>query len=273
MLLNSAFMLLLRCFGAVLLIITKKWYFLAYFVSDTALYLLMKAARGDGWYWMPVEGGAGVFVSLLMRVMIKSITDYTGIVQMRHPWELGGVYYTVNMFMALLVSVVSVAMFAASRTSWVALDIKLSPDQAWLIMAGLGGGWLLSFGLFLLLIKKGYKRTFFSTMTGKQMTQNYFLKGKDDFEKHHLLGNNRKQWKEIEDRVKAWIVTNWWNWKEEQPEWFTDQWQSQVDESWKPKEDRSEREEAPAIGRRRSSLAGSVKKLALSVGRKVAPVA
>ena len=46
------------------------------------------------------------YVSLLQRVFIKTITDFTGVIQLRHPNELGGLYWTANMFLGLLASFV-----------------------------------------------------------------------------------------------------------------------------------------------------------------------
>ena len=47
MILNGALLLLLRSFGAAMLIIANKNYFIAYLAGDVALYLLQKALRSD----------------------------------------------------------------------------------------------------------------------------------------------------------------------------------------------------------------------------------
>jgi len=49
-------------------------------------------------------------VSLLLRVIVKTLADFTGIVQFMAPAELGGIYWTVNMILALAVSLGSVWM-------------------------------------------------------------------------------------------------------------------------------------------------------------------
>ena len=53
MILTGTLLLLLRCFGAALLIVANKIYFIAYMAGDMALYLPQKALRNDLWYWMP----------------------------------------------------------------------------------------------------------------------------------------------------------------------------------------------------------------------------
>ena len=37
---------------------------------------------------------------------VKTITDFTGVIQFRHPNEHGGLYWTANLFLALLASFV-----------------------------------------------------------------------------------------------------------------------------------------------------------------------
>jgi len=47
------------------------------------------------------------------------------------------------------------------------------------------------FGKFLLLMKKEYRRTFFSTWTGKQRTIDFFVKGVEDEQKSAVMGKTR----------------------------------------------------------------------------------
>jgi len=46
-----------------------------------------------------------------MRVMVKTVADFTGLVHFRHAYELGGVYRTGNMFLALATSFVFLWVF------------------------------------------------------------------------------------------------------------------------------------------------------------------
>jgi len=92
MILNSALLLLIRSFSAAMLMLTKKRYLVMYMAGDMALYLLQKVARGDFHYWMPVDGALGLFVSLVARVGVKIVTDFTGLIHFRGDAELGGLY-------------------------------------------------------------------------------------------------------------------------------------------------------------------------------------
>jgi hypothetical protein len=93
MVLNSMLLLLSRSFSAALLMLVDKKYYILYFTSDMGLYLLQKFARGDFHYWMPLEGGLGICISALMRVIVKVVADHTGLVQFRGAAEMGGIYF------------------------------------------------------------------------------------------------------------------------------------------------------------------------------------
>ena len=167
MMLNSALLLLIRSFSVTVLMLVKKRYFAMYMAGDMAVYLGVKVARGDFHYWPPVDGALGLLVSLLMRVIFKAITDFTGVIQFRNYPDLGGFYWTANLFLALLASFVCVWVGDGGMAEWT-------------LVGTTSGAFTLSFGLFFLLMKKEYRRTFFDTKTGKQWTMDFFLKGKYD---------------------------------------------------------------------------------------------
>ena len=55
--------------------------------------VVYKAARRDIVNWVP---GVGLPISLLVRFGAKVFTDSTACVHIRHPLELGGLYYALN---------------------------------------------------------------------------------------------------------------------------------------------------------------------------------
>jgi hypothetical protein len=63
---------------------------LYYFLGDHALYIVYKVVRTDLYHWVPLEGAAMVAETAMMRVGIKAITDFTGVVQFRGSGEMGG---------------------------------------------------------------------------------------------------------------------------------------------------------------------------------------
>ena len=172
--------LLVLSLGAAMLLLVKKRYFVAVMAGDMVLNLLQKVARGDFHYWMwrtfpslgaldcacgrlwgvgaphwnPINGAPG----LLVRVMAKTVTDFTGVIQFRHPYEVGGLYWTVSMFLVLLASFASVWIYTKNDR-----DKEIEEGTAWALVGYLGGGWLTTFGSLLLLMKKKYRGTFFTT--------------------------------------------------------------------------------------------------------------
>lgn len=51
-------------------------------------YLALKAVRGDFRYWIPLDGAFGLVILAIIRVMVKFVTDFTGIVHFRLPYEV-----------------------------------------------------------------------------------------------------------------------------------------------------------------------------------------
>jgi len=263
MTLNSALLLLVRAFSAAMIMLVNKRCLAMYMAGDMALYLLQKVARGDFHYWIPVDGALGLFVSLMMRVIIKTISDFTGVIQFRNFPDLGGLFWTVNMFLALLASFVSVFVYYADSREEVELittgqnssAFEIEERVAWTLVGSLSGAWAAVFGVFLLLVKKEYRRTFFTTRTGKQWTSDFFLKGTEDSDKKVTVGHNKAQWWAIREDVKEWVQANWWRWKEEKPEWFDLAWQSKVPKEWiTDVEERARLDKVREKGRRRSSV-------------------
>ena len=69
-----------------------------YFVGgELLLYLAWKIFRGDFLYWVRLEGVFGVILSFFVRVIVKVVVDFTGCLQFRHPYELGGAVFSVSM--------------------------------------------------------------------------------------------------------------------------------------------------------------------------------
>jgi len=246
MMLNCALLLLIRSFSAAMLMLVEKRYFLLYLAGDMALYLLQKVLRGDFHYWMPVGGALGLLTSLLMRVIVKVLSDFTGVVHFRGPQELGGVYWTANMFLAVVASLACVWIGGGERIHWT-------------LVGAASGAWVLVFGIFLLLMKKDYRRTFFSTQTGKQQVMERFSKADDEAIKSSIFKKNYKMWRPIREDVKEWVQANWWRWKEEKPGWFDLAWQSKVPKEWIT--DVEERARLDEVRKRRGSVVGSVKQL------------
>ncbi|GMI32546.1 hypothetical protein TeGR_g12943 [Tetraparma gracilis] len=274
MVLNSALLLLLRSIGAALLMLVDTKMFVAYMAGDQLLYLLQKLVRGDFLHWVPVEGVGGLAWALLERVIVKTLTDFTGIIQFRAPGEMGGASWLWSMCLALAAPWVAVPVHFDSLTSnstdatdeedggETSLDFRQS--DAWRLLGGLTAGWVLAFAVFLGLMKKKYRSTFWSMETGNEWIQSYFLQGKNDAIKMNVVKFNKGKWEAIEPQVKEWVREGWMGWERDKPEWFSDYWKSQVPADWVPKEGKAEHAKA-----RRRSIAGSARKGSVLFGPKI----
>jgi len=107
----------------------------------------------------------------------------------------------------------------------------------WTLVVVASGVWVLTFALILVLMKKEYRGTFFSTVRGKDHAMNFFLKEGDDEMKSEVIFTDKKQWVEIRPLVEEWVKSNWWRWKAEHPAWFTRAWISKVPIEWMPSDE------------------------------------
>jgi hypothetical protein len=93
--------ILLRTATISLLAATQGWLAAVYLVGDFLVLVGYKALRRDVVYWVP---RIGVPLSLLARFVFKVFTDSTSCVQFRHPFDLGGLYYCLNVFLGQALS-------------------------------------------------------------------------------------------------------------------------------------------------------------------------
>ena len=195
------------------------------------IYLAHKVFMGDFYYWMPVDGPAGFALSLYARVMVKIIIDFTAVVQFRGPGEMGGLYFTVNNAMSFVFCFAAIKIFFASDVSKAGM---LNEDFATKALCGLLAFWAFNAALGVSFMKKEYRKTFVSLETGCEWAQKFFLEGETDKAKSKTVKLNKKQWGAIKEPVKEWVQENWWTWKEEKPDWFTDAWITKVPDDFIP---------------------------------------
>jgi hypothetical protein len=112
----------------------------------------------------------------------------------------------------------------------------------------------LAFAVFLSLMKKKYRSTFWSMETGNEWVQSYFLRGEIDDIKANVLTKNRAKWKAIEPQVEEWVREGWMRWVREKPAWFSDNWKARVPSDWVPKEGKAEHRKARESVRKASVL-------------------
>jgi hypothetical protein len=194
-----------------------------YVCADMLLYLLVKMLRGDFWYWIPAGGNVEIVNSIVIRVLVKVVTDFTSIVQFRHPNEVGGMYWMFGF--VLTMGSLPVALFLAKRRDVAEERIKL----AWRVVKLVMPYTVVSFVVFFLSIERNYWNTFYSLERGKDGVLARFSNSNDDKKKAKaIFGNSKHYWKSIEEEVKSWVEANWERWEVEKPDWFDDTMRARV---------------------------------------------
>jgi hypothetical protein len=231
---NSATILLARCLGVALLLQVAMSYLFGILGAEMGIYLAYKVLMGDFYHWLPVDGAPGFALSLLVRVEVKIIADFTGVVQFRGPAEMGGLYFTVNTAMGFVFCFAAIKIFFASDVGKAGM---LNEDFVMKAFFGLLTFWALNAALGVSIMKKEYRKTFVSLETGCEWAQKFFLEGETDRIKSATLVVSKKKWEPIEEAVNEWVQENWFMWKEEKPDWFTDAWIVKVPDDFIPAEE------------------------------------
>ena len=222
-------MLMIRCLTIVLLGTMGMRWALAYIGFDLGLYLVVKMTRGDFWYWVALGGNAEIVSSIIARILVKVVTDFGSIVQFRHPYELGGIYWAFGyvLTMASLPVIISIFERQGGGTNVVSL--------AWRLLYILIPSTLVIFGVFFFNIKKEYRHTFYSAERGKDLTIRNFRKSSEDVTKaSSSFVVSKHHWCSIKEEVRSWVESNWSRWEEEKPKWLDENMKATIPVEWIP---------------------------------------
>ena len=155
-------------------------------------------------------------------MIIKLVTDFTSIVQFRHPQEVGGVYWIFN-FLLTMGSLPAAIMFNEAHQIG-----ESGTSMSWAIVTYLIPFTLLSFSILLYTMERRYLITFWSLERGKDLVVRMFREGNDSQKAFFSLVRSRRLWGSIEGEVKNWVESNWESWETEQPEWLPDSLKANV---------------------------------------------
>ena len=166
--------------------------------------------------------------------------DYTAILQARHPFEAGGLHFTLSLLWSQISAVVCVVLYQQFYKNEKNKRSKIDAVTLLSIVGSLVLVWAVSFYCFLKKINPKYLHTFFGTMTASQYCAHMFRTG-DDRTKSTLFGKNELMWAPIRSEVRAWTHENWDGWKEEKPDWFTEHFISTVPDEFIPRVEKDRR--------------------------------
>ena len=148
---------------------------------------------------MPVGGFLEVISSVLGRIMVKTITDFTSIVQFRHPYDLGGVQWILALLLTLAGLPFAVwvyrskigedAIYGGARTA----AFSLLPFVATLL------------AIFFMTIESKYIRTFVTFRRARDLTIKTFRERDDATKAAYTVQVSRHLWQSIDEEVRGWL--------------------------------------------------------------------
>ena len=180
---------------------------------------------------------------------MKVLSDATGFMSARGPYEMGGSYFAFN----LVTSQASCWIAARLYVAHFAGENKIDSTTIYSFIAALQTLWALAVCAFFLKIKRKYWGTFYSTESGRQNAMAYFQDNKDDAARVGIFRRHTDLWSDIEKEVKAYTLENWEKWEKEKPEWFDDNFKASVPDEFIPTPSLEELKKKGGGVRRRSS--------------------
>jgi hypothetical protein len=155
-------------------------------------------------------------------------------VQLRHPNEIGGLYWCLCLLLGQATSFVAVHLYCSERIG-AQKDGSTSARDLWSLAGGLEAAFVVFFAIFVSMINNKYVVTFFSTITSKQLAQRNFRGATSDRAKFNVFAKHPTYYENIRGEVAVWVRENWDVWNEEQPEWFTERAKARVPKDMIPK--------------------------------------
>ena len=206
----SAFHNLSRSVGCALLALVSGRLVVYFVAGELVILLVYKIVRGDFYWWVrlgPVTSLVGAFIA---RTIVLVIVAFSGCIHYRHPYEMTGLGYSINMIWAQIMPFVALQFYQGDKK-----DLITS------FLVGSFCFWLFLNLLFFCTIDLKYFSTFFSTMTGPQYTCLLYNTSKEYSAKFDAVFSNRIAYtKSIHGEVKVWVAENIDRWKREKPDFF-----------------------------------------------------
>jgi hypothetical protein len=217
-----ALQILAKAAATALLAATSGTLLLGYVAADHALHLAYRLARRDFVFFIPMPAAASAVVGLISRVIIKVITDFTGTPQTRLPLIGGGAYWLFSLVVSQASVFACVHLYLEHAVAPGDGVEKVQADVLWKGAGALAAAWTVTFLYFVFRVAvPKFRHTLWSWATGRQVVQDYIMKGGTDEAKFAIFGCNLLLWEsDVGAEVKAWAAENWARWRDESPPWF-----------------------------------------------------
>jgi len=187
-----------------------RWLVVYFIGGEMTAYLIFKVLRQDFLYWVRFGEVVSLVVSIQSRICVKIITDFTGCLHFRHPFELGGVGFSLSMTWAQIMPFVAMQLYDGKGKDMVTGALVCSFAL-----------WLLINTMFFCTIDLSYVNTFFGTMTAPQYTCMLSNTSKEDSAKFDAIFSTRLSFStNVHEDVKDWVAANVARWNAEGDDWF-----------------------------------------------------
>jgi len=193
--------------------------------SEMGLFFLWKIARREflGRTRNDDSKVSRAIGSTLAHIVVQIIAGFTGCLHFRHPFILGGFYFSMSMLWAQVFPFVALHLYnnadgLADNTN---NHDDLGENVQLLLMCSFVV-WLMLSVAFFCTIDLSYIFTFFSTERGHTWVVRRFKEeGAKESQKFDILFDNNLDYsKPVHGEAKEWIAANIDRWRAEMPEWF-----------------------------------------------------
>jgi len=218
---NSALLMLSRSLIWTFLLRSGDGLWVTVLGSELLLYFVWKLYKRDMIHTIRVDGClAASIASFFLRLFGKIICDFTGILFLRSPSELGGLYYSFNMIMTQVLLVVSTNVYGA-RCGCTYVGKR---EVAIIVIA-----WSVNIVLMLSMIKGKYLQSFYDPTSGVRKARSWFLEAEREGDKARIFSIQSMHWVDLRDDVKEWVANNWQQWQQNRPDWLNGKILSSID--------------------------------------------
>jgi len=232
----SFMQLLSRCMTFTVIIEMGMNVFALFTLVELGIYLLYKIIRRNFRYHLNfTHNGFSLFMSLLIRIMVKIVSDFTGMVYFRHPYELGGIYWFLSNVYSFGALFLSLSLLRGDEVAKKSLSENFLFSDGWelTIALSLTAMWVSLFALMLLLCQKGYSKTFFSFKSARKYTKEIFDTGGDE-SKLSVLHNHPSYYSHFFDEMKNYLDKNWERLFIDRPHYFNEYLINQIPDNLIP---------------------------------------
>ena len=192
--------------------------------GEMVVYLIYKVVRGDFRYWVPMSRWPSLALSLLERVAVKVICDFTGFLHARHPYEMGGFYWLMNMVFtqASVFGAIRMKEEFGPQIEEEVGERAIKEEDYITIATMLLLLWFVALLGLMFGSEKEFRKTFYSTRTAKQYNEALFRSGEDEI-MIQVFSDHPSYYAHFEDEIKEWLGEKWNDWHASRPGWLTEE--------------------------------------------------